>query len=90
LIAATLPIAAPWFGSLASGCYGFSNAHWALNQVDTSWEHGKDAMCVDKQYASVDKPAAHCIRHLTGLSEAQGFERSVIQVSGPVPVRSDV
>lgn len=50
-----------------------------LNPMDTLWGQGKDAICSNKQYASIDEQAAHFIQHLTVLSDAQAMQTSGIQ-----------
>jgi hypothetical protein len=39
-----------------------------LNPMDTLWGQAKDAICADKQYASLDEQVDRFIRHLEGLS----------------------
>jgi hypothetical protein len=50
-----------------------------LNPMDTLWGQGKDAICANKQYASIDEQAAHFIHHLTGLTNAKAMQTSGIQ-----------
>jgi hypothetical protein len=50
-----------------------------LNPMDTLWGQGKDAICANKQHASIDQQAADFINHLTGLSDAQAMQTSGIQ-----------
>ena len=50
-----------------------------LNPMDTLWGQGKDAICANKQYASIDEQAAHFIHHLTGLTDAKALQTSGIQ-----------
>jgi hypothetical protein len=47
--------------------------------MDTLWGQGKDAICGNKQYASIDEQAVHFIHHLTSLSDAQAMKTSGIQ-----------
>jgi hypothetical protein len=47
--------------------------------MDTLWEQGKDAICANKQYASINEQVAHFIHHLAGLSDAQAMQTSGIQ-----------
>lgn len=49
-----------------------------LNPMDTLWGQGKDAICANKQYTSVDEQAAHFIHHLVGLSNAQALQTAGI------------
>jgi hypothetical protein len=50
-----------------------------LNPMDTLWGQGKDAICANKQYASIDEQAAHFIHHLAGLTDAKAMQTSGIQ-----------
>jgi hypothetical protein len=50
-----------------------------LNPMDTLWGQGKDAICANKQHASIDEQAVHFIHHLTSLSDAQAMKTSGIQ-----------
>lgn len=50
-----------------------------LNPMDTLWGQGKDAICANKQYASINEQAAHFIHHLTGLTDAKAMQTSGIQ-----------
>jgi hypothetical protein len=47
--------------------------------MDTLWGQGKDAICANKQYASIDEQAAHFIHHLTGWSNAQAMQTAGLQ-----------
>lgn len=50
-----------------------------LNPMDTLWGQGKDAICANKQYASIDEQAAHFIHHLAGMTDAKAMQTSGIQ-----------
>jgi hypothetical protein len=50
-----------------------------LNPMDTLWGQGKDAICANKQYASLDEQAAHFIHHLTGLTDVKAMQTSGIK-----------
>jgi hypothetical protein len=50
-----------------------------LNPMDTLWGQGKDAICANKQYASIDEQAAHFIHHLAGMTDAKAIQTSGIQ-----------
>lgn len=47
-----------------------------LNPMDTLWGQGKDAICSNKQYASIDEQAAHFIHQLIVLWDAQAMQTS--------------
>lgn len=47
-----------------------------LNPMDTLWGQGKNAICANKQYTSIDEQAALFIDHLSGLSNAQALQTS--------------
>lgn len=47
-----------------------------LNPMDTLWGQGKDAICANKQYTSIDEQAALFIDYVTGLSNAQALQTS--------------
>lgn len=47
-----------------------------LNPMDTLWGQGKDAICANKQYASIDEQTASFIEHLTGLSNKEALQTS--------------
>lgn len=49
-----------------------------LNPMDTLWGQGKDAICANKQYTSVDDQAAHFIHHMAGLSNVQSLQTAGI------------
>jgi hypothetical protein len=50
-----------------------------LNPMDTLWGQGKDAICANKQYASIDEQAAQFIDHLAGLTDAEALQTSGIR-----------
>ena len=39
-----------------------------LNPMDTVWGQGKDVVCADKQYATIDEQVDRFISHLESLS----------------------
>lgn len=47
-----------------------------LNPMDTLWGQGKDAICANKQYTSIDEQTASFIEHVSGLSNAQALQTS--------------
>ena len=47
--------------------------------MDTLWGQGKDAICANKQYASIDEQADHFIHHLADLTDAKAMQTSGIQ-----------
>lgn len=47
-----------------------------LNPMDTLWGQGKDAICANKQYASIDEQTASFIDHLAGLSNKEALQTS--------------
>lgn len=48
-----------------------------LNPMDTLWGQGKDAICANKQFTSIDEQVSAFIDHLNGLSDHE-----VLQTSG--------
>jgi hypothetical protein len=47
-----------------------------VNPMDTLWGQGKDAICANKQYTSIDEQTASFIDYLTGLSNAKALQTS--------------
>ena len=44
-----------------------------LNVMDTLWGQGKDVVCADKQYASLDEQVDRFIRYLENLSALEAL-----------------
>lgn len=49
-----------------------------LNGMDHLWGHGKDHMCANKQYETIDGEAARFIRYLLGLSDREALRQAGI------------
>lgn len=49
-----------------------------LNGMDHLWGHGKDHMCANKQYKTIDGQAARFIRYLKGLSNREALRQAGI------------
>lgn len=47
-----------------------------LNPMDTLWGQGKDAICANKQFTSIDKQVAAFIDHVSGLSNRMALRTS--------------
>lgn len=47
-----------------------------LNPMDTLWGQGKDAICANKQYTSIDEQAASFLDYVTGLSNEKALQTS--------------
>jgi hypothetical protein len=47
-----------------------------LNPMDTLWGQGKDAITVNKQYASLDEQVKIFVAHLSGLSNKEALQTS--------------
>lgn len=45
-----------------------------LNPMDTLWGQGKDAICANKQYTSIDEQVTSFIDHLSGLSNGRALQ----------------
>lgn len=50
-----------------------------LNPMDTLWGQGKDAICANKQFTSIDDQAAAFIDHLNGLSNQEALQTSGVR-----------
>jgi len=49
-----------------------------LNGMDHLWGHGKDHMCANKQYATIDGQVARFIRYLKGLPNREALRQAGI------------
>jgi transposase len=49
-----------------------------LNGMDHLWGHGKDHMCANKQYETIDGEANRFIRYLKGLSNRESLRQAGI------------
>lgn len=49
-----------------------------LNGMDHLWGHGKDHMCANKQYETIDGQAARFIRYLQSLSNREALRQAGI------------
>ncbi len=49
-----------------------------LNPMDTLWGQGKDAISVNKQYATLDEQVGSFVAHLDGLSNKEALQTSGI------------
>ena len=49
-----------------------------LNGMDHLWGHGKDHMCANKQYETIDGEAERFIRYLDGLSNREALHQAGI------------
>ena len=47
-----------------------------LNPMDTLWGQGKDAICANKQFTSIDDQVTVFIDHLNGLSDHEALKTS--------------
>lgn len=47
-----------------------------LNPMDTLWGQGKDAICANKQFTTIDDQVAAFIEHLNGLSNLEARQTS--------------
>jgi len=47
-----------------------------LNPMDTLWGQGKDAICANKQYTSIDEQVTSFIAYLSGLSNVEALQTS--------------
>jgi hypothetical protein len=47
-----------------------------LNPMDTLWGQGKDAICANKQFTSIDEQVARFIDHVSSLSNADALRTS--------------
>jgi hypothetical protein len=47
-----------------------------LNPMDTLWGQGKDAICANKQYTSIDEQTALFVDYVSSLSNAQALRTS--------------
>lgn len=47
-----------------------------LNPMESLWGQGKNAICANKQYTSIDEQAASFIDYVTGLSNAHALQAS--------------
>jgi hypothetical protein len=47
-----------------------------LNPMDTLWGQGKDAICANKQFTTIDDQVAAFIDHLNGLSNHKALQTS--------------
>lgn len=47
-----------------------------LNPMDTLWGQGKDAICANKQFTSIDEQVARFIDHVSGSSSADALRTS--------------
>jgi hypothetical protein len=50
-----------------------------LNPMDTLWGQGKDAICANKQFTSIDDQVAAFIDHLNGLSNQEALQTSGVR-----------
>lgn len=50
-----------------------------LNPMDTLWGQGKDAICANKQFTSIDEQASAFIDHLNGLSNQEALQTSGVR-----------
>jgi DDE superfamily endonuclease len=50
-----------------------------LNPMDTLWGQGKDVVCADKQYASLDEQTDRFIRYLDNLSALEALHTAGVQ-----------
>jgi hypothetical protein len=49
-----------------------------LNPLEALWGHGKDRVCANRQYESIDEEAERFVAFLTGLSNAEALKLSGI------------
>ncbi len=47
-----------------------------LNPMDTLWGQGKDAICANKQYTTIDEQVTHFLDYVTGLSDERALQTS--------------
>jgi transposase len=47
-----------------------------LNPMDHLWRHGKEVVCANRQYASIDEQVGRFIDYLAGLSAWEAFVKS--------------
>ena len=50
-----------------------------LNGMDHLWGHGKDHVCANRQYASIEDEAERFVQFLNGLSNRQALHQAGIQ-----------
>jgi transposase len=47
-----------------------------LNAVDHLWRHGKERVCANRQYASIDEQVHHFLHYLEGLSVQETLQKA--------------